>query len=152
MEVAARQRIIEGLVPAVEADLPVGRGEHDQDQCDQKREDPLGHRRGGNGPEYQPDLIKQAQVSRVACRGVAGGRGRLIVHLGLRPLDQKVLQRMSAGVSVMITDSPSKFPCSAPLTVTLRSVPGSGGRSTTRAAIRLPISHCKVRESIRRSA
>ena len=63
-EVAPRQRIVEGLVPAVEADLAIGR-EHDDDEDARRRgaSSVVAHRRGQERPHHHGELGEQPGMS-----------------------------------------------------------------------------------------
>ena len=46
VQITARQRVVEGLVPAVEPDLAVGRGGDDHEDRQPEQQQPVAHRRG----------------------------------------------------------------------------------------------------------
>jgi hypothetical protein len=58
VQVAARDGVVEGLVPAVELDLPVRRERDDHDDRGQQRDEPLRDRGHAQGAEQFADLAK----------------------------------------------------------------------------------------------
>ena len=79
MEIAPRQRVVEGLVPAVEPDLPIGR--RYDDQKDQARQ-PQQRVAYGGGPErleHHANLRHEARTGDLVAVG-SGWVLRLVAH------------------------------------------------------------------------
>ena len=76
VQVAPRQGVVEGLVPAVEQDLPERRRQDDGEHAAGKREQGVAQRRVHEGPPHHRQLIAKALV--------VGGRGlRVGLAVGL---------------------------------------------------------------------
>src|SRR6185437_17132977 len=70
-EIAPRQRVVEGLVPAVEPDLPVGRRYDDQKDCAPQPQQPVAQGGGPERFEHHADLWHEARTGSVVAVGSA---------------------------------------------------------------------------------
>ena len=61
-EIAARQRVVEGLVPAVQPDLPIGRGDDDQEDGAGERQKAAAKRRGEERRDHHAKLRDEPRV------------------------------------------------------------------------------------------
>ncbi len=156
-QVAARQCIEEGLIPAVEANLTVGGGDEDKDDGRDQHPERPAHGRGEYRAEDHPDLPHEAQIGGLAFSCRTGGICRGLCHRGRIPVDprsatiQAVVQMISAGPCRTVTDSSSKLSHARSLTSTLRSGDASGGRRTILALTPAAMENRSVVESVLRS-
>ena len=176
-QIAARQCIVEGLVPAIEANLAVGGGGHHENQGSHEHREGLAHRRAEDGPHDESDLPPKRRAGGLALRSNAGfflcafhhrRRGyhlaRAAPYRSQKPAASessdartarsglyRVVKMISAGPPGTVTDPSSTLVAGLPSTLTVRSGFPRGGRSTNLAVVPPSIAHRRVWASIRRS-